>query len=81
METNHLEKAARKKLREKNLDLIIGNGPATFGSGKIRPLWIEKTGGTTRFAIMRKKELAKTMANFVLKQGKGTRPLRQRPLL
>jgi phosphopantothenoylcysteine decarboxylase/phosphopantothenate--cysteine ligase len=41
LETSSVEKAALKKLRAKNLDLIVGNKPASFGTDKIKPYWLE----------------------------------------
>ncbi len=41
LETDHLARAAKKKLIQKNCDLIIGNTPDTFSGSLIKPLWVE----------------------------------------
>ena len=66
LETNRLEASAKKKLKEKNLDLIIGNDPGTFTGGFIKPLWIEKCGRVKKFSKMRKAALAQKIAEFVI---------------
>jgi len=65
LETRALEASSRKKLREKNLDLIIGNTPASFGSDRIRPLWIEKSGSLRRFPVMTKKALSSEIGRWL----------------
>jgi phosphopantothenoylcysteine decarboxylase/phosphopantothenate--cysteine ligase len=44
LETDNLEKNAREKLKDKNLDLIVANGPATFDSDEIKFSLIDRTG-------------------------------------
>lgn len=65
LETEKLERFASKKLNEKNLDLIIGNKPGSFGSRTIRPLWIEKGGLKRPLPPMTKRVLSKRIARWL----------------
>lgn len=65
LETNHVERAMREKLRKKNLDLIIGNSPASFGSSKIKAYWLERGGAVKNLGVLKKKELAQRLARWV----------------
>ncbi len=65
LETTDLKKATARKLKEKNLDLIIGNSPASFSSGLIKPYWLE-LGKAGRFlGPMTKKSLAQKISNWI----------------
>lgn len=68
LETDNLEKNGLKKLREKNLDLIIANDPASFSSSHIRPLWMERNGNPRRLGKMSKQKLAQKLAQWLLTQ-------------
>lgn len=70
LETNSAIAHARAKLRRKNLDLIIANGPASFASGRIHPIWIEKQNGVKKLSLMPKPKLAALMADWIFKQWK-----------
>jgi phosphopantothenoylcysteine decarboxylase/phosphopantothenate--cysteine ligase len=65
LETENMEKFALKKLKAKNLDLIIGNGPRSFSSRTIRPLWAERSGERRRLPLMSKKNLALKIARWM----------------
>lgn len=65
LETEALQQAALHKLEEKNLDLIIGNSPASFRNEAITALWIERRGLISRFPAMSKTELAERLADWV----------------
>ncbi len=58
LETGNISRAMATKMREKNLDLIIGNTPASFSGSRIRPLWLEKARKVKRLALMKKSALA-----------------------
>lgn len=65
LETDSVEIHAKKKLLKKNLDLVIGNGPSSFGSAQIRPLWIEKSGRVRRFPEISKKALSSEIGRWL----------------
>jgi phosphopantothenoylcysteine decarboxylase / phosphopantothenate---cysteine ligase len=65
LETNQLDRRAIAKLKGKNLDLIIGNSPESFGSSSIRPLWIEKSGTKRRLGRITKKALSSRIARWL----------------
>ena len=65
LETKNLEGYARRKLREKNLDLVIGNSPDSFGSASIRPLWLEKGGVSRRLPRLTKKALSSHVVRWL----------------
>ena len=68
LETGNVKKEALSKLKKKNLDLIIGNTIRTFGSGKIRPRWIERGGKAVPLRKMSKKNLARRICRWVLRK-------------
>jgi len=63
LETEALAANALRKLREKNLDIIVANrlrkGKGPFGPGKTDILLIDRLGGHKAYAGMAKRELAK----------------------
>jgi phosphopantothenoylcysteine decarboxylase/phosphopantothenate--cysteine ligase len=65
LETDAQEVHAREKLAAKNLDLVIGNGPASFGSSQIRPLWIERDGNVRRLPEISKKALSSEIGHWL----------------
>lgn len=65
LETDSLDVHARRKLSEKNLDLVIGNGPSSFGSARIRPLWIERNGRARRLPVITKKALSSEIGRWL----------------
>ncbi len=67
LETKNVEQAALQKLKEKNLDLIVANTPATFSSSIIRPTFIDKSWRAQRFAPMAKAKFSKVLAGWIKK--------------
>lgn len=65
LETHRLESYARRKLRDKNLDLVIGNSPDSFGSPSIRPLWLERNGSALRLPRLTKKALSSHLVQWL----------------
>ncbi len=65
LETENLEKNAKEKLVHKNLDLIIGNTPASFSKKVIQPFWLEKSGFKKSFPKMSKEALSKKIAGWL----------------
>ena len=61
---NGLASAARK-LREKNLDFIVANGPATFGSDRITCTLLGRDGSRRNFKNVTKKSLAEVILRLV----------------
>ena len=70
LETENLEGNAVKKLREKNLDIIIANklgaGSALFGDNPVSALVIDRYGKRTMLRRKSKEELAKIVLDKVL---------------
>ncbi|MFA5146510.1 MAG: phosphopantothenoylcysteine decarboxylase [Candidatus Omnitrophota bacterium] len=70
LETEHMYTNALKKLREKNLDLIVANrcskGGTAFGPGKTDIAIIDRRGGRTSARGRSKRELAKIILDKVL---------------
>lgn len=73
LETENLERNALKKLKDKNLDLIVANrlGKRSniFGDQKIDVVTVDRFGNRTRIYNKSKKELARVILNKVLKLG------------
>lgn len=71
LETENLEKTALKKLKTKNLDMIIANRLTKeaniFGDKKIDVVTIDRFGGRTRIFNKSKKELAKIILDKALR--------------
>jgi phosphopantothenoylcysteine decarboxylase/phosphopantothenate--cysteine ligase len=68
LETNNVARAMKEKLRRKNLDLIIGNSPSSFGSSAISAFWLEKGGSVMKLGVLKKKELAQRLARWINKR-------------
>ena len=69
LETENLEKNAIKKLRKKNLDIIIANKLSSnkiFGSNNTDIIIIDRLGQRERFNKMAKKKLAKIILDKAL---------------
>ena len=75
LETENLEKNALKKLKDKNLDLIIANRLTKkadiFGNIKIDVVTVDRFGNRTRIFNKSKAELAKIILDKVLRFGLG----------
>jgi len=59
LETDHLLDNARHKLREKQLDLIVGNTPEAIDADKTKAFVLESNGRLTRWPPLKKADLAK----------------------
>ncbi len=68
LETERLKTNAEKKLKRKNLDLIIANGPASFSDDKIHARWIEKNKAIQDLGNLNKKVLAAKLAAWLDKK-------------
>jgi len=66
LETHRLMQYAKRKLKEKNLDLIIGNSPRSFGSKSIQPVWIEKGMRPQALSVIPKNTLAKKLGRWLV---------------
>ena len=69
VETDHVERNARKKLQEKNLDLIVANNPlesgAAFGVETNRVTIITPAGETHKLELMPKLDVAREIFNVL----------------
>jgi len=65
LETKNLRPAMRNKLREKNLDLIVGNSPASFESYSIEATFLDRGGRWTRFPRVSKRQLARKIITWI----------------
>ncbi len=63
LETNNLLSYAKKKLKEKKLDMIVANGIKTVGSDKSDPSFIFKSGKIKKINFSEKKLIAKEIIN------------------
>lgn len=68
LETNRILFYMAQKLKEKNLDLIVGNSPASFAGPRITPLWLEEGARVKKFPRMTKKALATKIVSWTKKQ-------------
>ncbi|MDP3790460.1 MAG: phosphopantothenoylcysteine decarboxylase [Candidatus Omnitrophota bacterium] len=77
LETENLERNALKKLKDKNLDLIVANRLAgksnIFGDKAIDVVTVDKFGNKARIHNKSKKELAGMIIDKALKLGAGNR--------
>ena len=73
LETENLEKNALKKLKDKNLDLIVANrlgkGSELFGDKAIDVVTIDRFGNRARLRGKSKQELARIILGKALKLG------------
>lgn len=65
LETEDLIKNAKKKLKEKDLDLIVANSPATFDSEQIEFSIINSKGKISKYSSQPKKQAAQVILNQV----------------
>jgi phosphopantothenoylcysteine decarboxylase/phosphopantothenate--cysteine ligase len=65
LETKNLERFARRKLLQKNLDLIVANSPDSFRSSTIRGLWIERGARSRAFGRTSKAAVAQRLATWL----------------
>lgn len=67
LEDRNIKKGAERKMREKNLDMIIANTPAAIGSERCG-VWVKKTGQEWRgFADAPKKHIANRLIQLIEK--------------
>lgn len=74
LETGNIESESRRKLKSKNLDLIIGNSPESFSSRTIRPFWLERDGTALRLPRQSKKALSFRIGRWLAGKLRMTRP-------
>jgi phosphopantothenoylcysteine decarboxylase/phosphopantothenate--cysteine ligase len=66
LETENLIANAKKKLKAKELDLIVANGPDNFGSDQGEVTLIDRAGKTTKLPRLPKKEIAGKILDKVI---------------
>ncbi|OGC35145.1 hypothetical protein A2311_02560 [candidate division WOR-1 bacterium RIFOXYB2_FULL_48_7] len=66
LETDNLIANARKKLKEKDLDLIVANDPTTFGSDSAKVVLINKLGKQRPLPRASKSVVAREILNAIL---------------
>jgi len=71
LETENMEANARKKLDEKNLDLVVANSPAGLDSEMNQVVIIDKKGGAEPLQPMKKDLLADIILDRVVKLKRG----------
>jgi phosphopantothenoylcysteine decarboxylase/phosphopantothenate--cysteine ligase len=65
LETDNLIANAKKKLKEKRLDLIVANGPESFGSDQAKVVLIDKVGKTKELPLLQKTEVANKILDII----------------
>ncbi|MGE4385568.1 MAG: phosphopantothenoylcysteine decarboxylase [Endomicrobiaceae bacterium] len=63
LESDNLIEYAKKKLEEKNLDMIVANGVSAIGSDKTKACLIFKTGKIKKIDLSSKKNISKEIIN------------------
>ncbi|MDD3053985.1 MAG: phosphopantothenoylcysteine decarboxylase [Endomicrobiaceae bacterium] len=67
LESNNLLSYAKKKLKEKNLDMIVANDVSTIGSNKSMPCLLFKCGKTKKIKLSSKENIAKEIINEAIR--------------
>ena len=67
LESDNIIEYATKKLKEKNLDMIVSNGTETISSEKSSPCLIFKSGEKKKLKSATKKYIAKEIINEIIK--------------
>jgi phosphopantothenoylcysteine decarboxylase/phosphopantothenate--cysteine ligase len=67
LETENMIENAKQKLKEKNLDLIVANGPETFGADSTSVVLMEKNGRTEKLSRQTKERIANRILNALLR--------------
>jgi phosphopantothenoylcysteine decarboxylase/phosphopantothenate--cysteine ligase len=67
LETEDLIANAKKKLKDKDLDLIVANGPETFGSDSTSVVLIGRDGKTEKLPQQTKKQAANRILDAILR--------------
>lgn len=65
VDTDNLINNAKKKLKEKNLDIIVANPVDTFGAVATESVIIDKTGTIMKLPLMSKKQLAARLIKLI----------------
>jgi phosphopantothenoylcysteine decarboxylase/phosphopantothenate--cysteine ligase len=65
VETENLIINAKKKLKEKNLDVIVANPREAIGSNATEPVIIDKSGKIIELPLMTKKDIARKIIKLV----------------
>ena len=71
LETEKMEENAKKKLREKNLDIVVANTPAGLDSETNQVTIIDRTGASEPLAPMKKDVLADMILDRVVRLKRG----------
>ncbi len=65
LQTEELEKNAIKKMKEKNMDIVVANSPKNIGSESGSAILMDKDGNKKRLINMTKDEIAVEILNFL----------------
>lgn len=65
LETSNSISAAKKKIKEKKLDLIVANDPSSFSSMHIKPTLIDASGRITRYPRLSKTRFSTIIASWI----------------
>lgn len=65
VDTADLINNAKKKLKDKNLDIIVANPIDSFGSSATSSVIIDKTGTIIKLPLMSKKQLASRLVKLI----------------
>lgn len=68
IDTVELINNAKKKLKDKNLDIVVANPVDTFGSSATESVIIDKTGTIMKLPLMGKKQLASRLIKLIQSQ-------------
>ncbi|MGZ3901763.1 MAG: phosphopantothenoylcysteine decarboxylase domain-containing protein, partial [Bacteroidia bacterium] len=70
LETDNIEEYARKKLANKNLDIIVANSATEKGSGfsgdTNKVMIVDKHNKITNFELKKKSEVAEDIVNYII---------------
>lgn len=67
LETENLIQNAKKKLKEKDLDMIVANDTSSFGSDSSQAILISKSGKVQKLSKLLKAEIAGKLLDIILK--------------
>ncbi|MDI6731171.1 MAG: bifunctional phosphopantothenoylcysteine decarboxylase/phosphopantothenate--cysteine ligase CoaBC [Candidatus Margulisbacteria bacterium] len=66
LETENLIKNAKQKLKEKELDMIVANGPETFGSDNIQFSIVKRSGEAVKYNKITKEKAAQIIISKIV---------------
>jgi phosphopantothenoylcysteine decarboxylase/phosphopantothenate--cysteine ligase len=69
LETRNVANAMMEKMRRKNLDLIIGNAPSSFGARHMNAHWLERNGIVKKLGVVTKRAMAAQLAQWIKVHG------------